>query len=73
MLTMSARLKVVAPKEVNAVRIIEFGIALWVIAFFTISIVVGPGKPMAVSFIGIWLGLWGRRYTKRRRTQLSRY
>lgn len=62
----------IEPKEVNDVRLIEIGIVIWVIAFVTFAIVLGPGKPMATAFCGILLGLWGRRYTKRRRAALAK-
>lgn len=60
----------VQPKEINDVRLIEVGLALWVVAFFVIAITAGPGKLLATTFCGFLVGLWGYRYTKRRRARL---
>lgn len=61
----------VQPKEVNDVRLIEAGLALWVVAFVVIAITAGPGKLLATAFCGFLVGLWGYRYTKRRRAHLN--
>lgn len=61
----------VEPKEVNDVLIINVGIAIWAIAFVVLAVTAGPGKLLATSFCGVLLGLWGRRYTVRRRARFN--